>query len=115
MARSSKRHLCNRCRTIVTGPCPTCTTGWTDRKPKSWDKGSDRRWRKVRAAQLTEHPICQWSGCTAPADQVDHVDGTDYETERYDKTKLRSLCTPHHRHRTAQQGNAASRGISPGA
>lgn len=115
MPTSSKRRLCNRCRRIVTGACPTCDTGWIARPPKSWDKGSDRRWRKVRADFLRENPWCQWPGCDQPADQADHIDGTDYATERYDPTKLRALCTPHHRERTAQQGNAASRGISPDA
>lgn len=109
MPTSSKRRICNRCRTIVEGKCPTCDTGWVARPPQSWSGGSDRRWRKVRAEQLRDFPWCQWPGCTEPADQVDHVDGTDYETERYDKSKLRSLCTDHHRYRTSQQGNAARR------
>lgn len=115
MGTSSKRRLCNRCRSIVTGPCPTCDTGWTARPAKTWSKGSDRRWRKVRADFLLANPWCQWPGCDKPADQADHVDDTDYETERYDPRKLRALCTPHHRERTAQQGNSAARRISPGA
>ena len=113
MAKSSGRRLCGRCHTIVTGPCPTCSVGWTARKPKSWAKGGDRRWRQVRAQRLAIEPNCRT--CGAPADQVDHLDGTDYATQRYDLDKTRSLCTPCHRIRTSKQGNRASRGISPDA
>lgn len=81
--------------------------GWNDRKPQSWAKGGDSRWRKLRAVFLRQHPLCQWPGCTALADTVDHKDGTDYETQRYEWKQLRSLCTPHHRQRTTAQGNEA--------
>ena len=101
--------LCPRCRTIVRGACPTCSTGWTTRKPASWagKKRGDHTWRKVRNTYLAEHPLCSWPDCDQLATTVDHVDGTDYDTERYDWVKLRSLCTPHHRQRTTAQGNAA--------
>lgn len=42
--------------------------------------------------------------CNAQAHEVDHLDGCDYETQRYDFAWLRSLCTPCHRTRTARQG-----------
>ena len=45
--------------------------------------------------------------CYALADTVDHIDGTDYVTQRYEWKQLRSLCTPCHRERTTAQGNAA--------
>ena len=108
MARSSAR-LCARCKTIVRGQCPRCSVGWNDRKPESWagSKRGDSRWRKVRAAYLSEHPLCSTPNCGALADTVDHIDGTDYDTQRYDWNFLRSLCTPCHRTRTTMQGNAA--------
>ena len=111
---SSTPHLCPRCRTIVRGPCPTCSVGWNARKPASWDgaKRSDRRWRKLRIVYLRAHPFCMWPGCSALADRVDHIDGTDYDTQRYDWQQLRALCTHHHNQRTTAQGNAAQgRGV----
>lgn len=106
MARSTPK-LCNQCRRIVAGPCPTCSTGWNTRKPQSWADGGSRRWRKVRAAKLTANPLCEWPGCTSLAVTVDHLDGTNYATQRFDFEKLRSLCEPHHSARTAAQSLAA--------
>jgi hypothetical protein len=47
--------------------------------------------------------------CGQLADTADHIDGTDYTTQRYDLAMLRSLCTPCHRRRTALQGVEARR------
>ena len=106
---TSTPRLCSRCRTIVRGQCPTCSVGWNARKPKSWagTKRGDNRWRRLRNAYLAANPLCSWPGCPELADTVDHIDGTDYDTQRYEWDKLRSLCTPHHRQRTTAQGNAA--------
>lgn len=108
--------LCPHCGTVYKGRCPKCSSGWANgRRGKAWapGRGGDPQWDRVRRDQLDAHPVCQWpSGCPELATQVDHVDGTDYETERYDRTKLRSLCTDHHRLRTTMQGNAAQgRGV----
>jgi hypothetical protein len=43
------------------------------------------------------------------ADTVDHIDGTDYTTQRYDPAMLRSLCTPCHSDRTRRQSLATQR------
>ena len=104
---TSTPRLCSRCRIIVRGQCPTCSVGWNARKPKSWAgaKRGDWTWRKVRDTYLATHPL--WVFCGAVATRVDHVDGTDYETERYDWDKLRALCKPCHDQRTTAQGNAA--------
>jgi len=92
---------CTRCRASFTGTrCPTCHPSWANR-PSSWPGGSTRRWRNVRSAQLVEHPLCAF--CGALADTVDHIDGTDYATQRYDPTMVRSLCTDCHDERTRQQ------------
>ena len=64
-----------------------------------------QRRRKVRDTYLATHPLCVF--CGAVATRVAHVDGTDYETERYDWDKLRALCKPCHDQRTTAQGNAA--------
>jgi len=97
---------CRRCNQLVRGRCLTCDAGWT-RKPKTWTKGSTRRWRMVRAQQLADHPLCDT--CGALATEVDHRDGCDYATQRYDPDWLRSLCGPCHARRTAEQGNEAQR------
>jgi len=93
---------CLTCRALFTGPrCPLCDPPWTRRGP-AWTGGGDRRWRRVRAAQLAAEPFCAL--CGALADTADHIDGTDYATQRYDPAMLRSLCTPCHRRRSAAQG-----------
>lgn len=116
MPNSAPRR-CLRCRQLVTGRrCPNCDKAWT-RKPKSWRRGAgDRRWRRVRELRLEFEPLCQ--ECGDIADTVDHLDGTDYDDDsawgqswlNIDMT--RSLCTPCHRTRTAQQGNAARKAPS---
>jgi 5-methylcytosine-specific restriction protein A len=102
---------CTRCRALFQGPrCPTCNPPWV-RRTASWPDGSTRLWRRVRAAQLAAEPLCAM--CGALADVADHIDGTDYATQRYDLAMLRSLCTPCHRTRTAAQGNDAQKGHRP--
>ena len=108
MPRSTP-HLCSRCNSVITGRCPTCSTGWATRAPDSWKAGGTRRWRRVRAQKLSLDPLCEWPGCHRLATTVDHIDGTDYDTQRYDMAVLRSLCDEHHAGRTAAQGNAARR------
>lgn len=91
-------------------------SGWS-KQPESWKGGSTRRWRAFRAEWLAENPVCVGpvdpttdiglETCGAEATVVDHVDGTDYATERYDRTKVRSLCAPCHNVRTGHQGQAA--------
>ncbi|TDT31111.1 hypothetical protein CLV29_2524 [Naumannella halotolerans] len=90
-----------RCSTHRQLNCPHCTKPWA-RKPKTWTGGSTRAWRKVRAQRLTIEPLCRQ--CGQPATQVDHIDGTNYATQRYDINMTRSLCEPCHRTRTAHQG-----------
>lgn len=77
---------------------------WTH-KPPSWANGSTYRWRKVRAVHLKDNPWCVW--CGQLANTVDHIDGTNYATQRYDPTMLRSLCAKCHAVRTARQGGHA--------
>lgn len=94
---------CLKCRRLTVGPCLRCRPpGWSSGPSANWKRGNDRRWAKVRADYLAEHPLCEW--CADTATEVDHRDGTDYDTERYNPECLRSLCTPCHRRRTAMQG-----------
>ena len=112
MARSTPR-LCARCGTIVTGKCPRCSVGWNDRKHTAWQGAgsSHRRWRRPCAQKLAATPLCEWLGCRSLATTVDHVDGTDYATERYDFDKLRSLCEPHHRSALQPKGMTWGRDV----
>ena len=106
---------CGRCRKLYTGSkCPnhaweTPGPGWLGRSTR------DPRWLGVRALRLELNPMCQWPGCRDLADEVDHVDGTNYEDDSGEGRSwlnletTRSLCRDHHRKRTSAQGNEAQR------
>lgn len=72
----------------------------------TWQRDSRRRaqlprdWQRIRAAQLQrDNHRCVL--CDAPATDVDHYGDPD------DHTRLRSLCSPCHKRRTALQGLTA--------
>jgi 5-methylcytosine-specific restriction protein A len=62
-------------------------------------------WRRLRAAHLTESPLCadcKNEGIIEPATQVDHVkDRKDHPELALDQSNLRSLCLSHHSRKTA--------------
>jgi 5-methylcytosine-specific restriction enzyme A len=59
---------------------------------------NDRRWRKLRAAYLAEHPTCQTVGCTRPARIVHHRDHQGVlGPHGHDWNNLASMCDHHHR------------------
>jgi hypothetical protein len=65
-------------------------------------------WAKLRLAVLDrDGHRCTWTDngdrCPSRATEVDHVGPPNV----HDPRLLRSLCTPHHRRRTAHQANAA--------
>ena len=107
---SKTSRLCPRCRTIVKGPCPNCS-GWSANPSRNWKPGtySKARWQRFRKAYLRANPMCQWPGCADLATVVDHLDGIDYETQRYDWNSVRGLCKPHHDQRTTRQSVEARR------
>jgi hypothetical protein len=78
---------------------------------------SDPRWRRLRSQRLHLDPFCV--ECGQIADQVDHVDGTDYDNDSgtglswLSIEMTRSLCTPCHRSRTGKQGAAARQRSQP--
>lgn len=106
---------CGRCHKTYRGSkCPHHAwenpgQGWRGRST------ADPRWRGVRAWRLELNPLCQWPGCSDLADEVDHLDGTDYDDDSGEGAswlnldQTRSLCRGHHRERTSQQGNEAQR------
>lgn len=97
-----------RCgRLVAAGKrCPSCSPSWSNR-PASWEGGSTRRWRHIRAAQLAAHPLCQAPACNRLAEHVDHVTPLSAGGERYDPANLQSLCREHHADKTAGEANAA--------
>ena len=97
-------HPCPGCLRVTTRPgrCVACGGGTTTQR------GYGADWRRRRAQQLLRHPACQWrrsadaDRCGRPATDVDHVvpkvhGGSD------EPGNLQSLCTAHHRRKTATQ------------
>ena len=64
-------------------------------RPHAAARGYDRRWRRVRAMFLAQHPLCQAPGCQAVAVDVHHVvalaDGGTHA-----ENNLQALCRAHH-------------------
>lgn len=101
MATSSRRRLCDGCRQIVVGPCPTCTKQRrveVDRiRGNSTSRGYGSRWRNViRPAFLRDHPLCVI--CGALAEVPDHWPETRASlvargvADPDDGSRLRALC-----------------------
>jgi 5-methylcytosine-specific restriction protein A len=83
-------------------------------KPKSrWPKSAghyDGSWREVRNGYLERHRNCECLGCTAPAQEVDHIVPIRLDPRRrLDPTNLRALCVHHHRSRSAHDSNRTER------
>jgi 5-methylcytosine-specific restriction enzyme A len=81
---------------------------WAPSTGYGWD------WRRVRDAYIREHPTCEWPGCSALAEEVDHIIRVKVDPSlRLDPTNLRALCLRHHRSRTGRDGvRARVRGLS---
>jgi 5-methylcytosine-specific restriction protein A len=78
---------------------------WTPSGGYGWD------WRKVRDAYIAEHPTCEWTGCTSPSAEVDHIIRVKVDpSRRLDPTNLRALCRRHHMSRTGRDGARAQAG-----
>jgi 5-methylcytosine-specific restriction protein A len=59
-----------------------------------------------------DNPYCQWPGCPRLADQTDHIVPLAEGGDRYNRTNLQSLCTPHHKTKTvadARRGKTRAR------
>lgn len=72
-----------------------------EKKPSSTARGYDRAWRKVRAAHLDEHPVCEDCGRAGTVEspiEVDHLVAFDGIADplRLDPRNLRSRCHPCH-------------------
>jgi 5-methylcytosine-specific restriction protein A len=70
----------------------------------SWTRGSDRAWRRTRAAQLAREPwcrLCRDRGQRTRATTVDHVTPLSRGGAKHDPCNLRSLCGDCHEAVTA--------------
>lgn len=91
-------------------PCPV--PGHT---PTPWE-GSNRSARlppgwhtRIRPRILARDPICYIAGCDRPSTEVDHVTPNDDHRD----SNLAGICTPHHRQKSSQEGNAAHQPKDP--
>lgn len=70
-----------------------------------------RRWRKIRAAQLQQEPVCRMCsslGRVSEATVADHIRPHRGDVDKFFYGALQSLCAPcHNRHKKMQElGNA---------
>lgn len=111
-------HVCAGCGNTVTGPCPSCSSGWALRPSRSWRGGSTRKWRRFRGEWLAEHPLCVGyrEPCGLVAEHVDHITplyrfppGPEREAARFDRGNVQSLCVPHHAKKTNDEAQEQRR------
>lgn len=70
-------------------------------------------WRRIRASQLSRHPLCETcgeSGIVQPATVVDHRNGDAYDNS---SGNLASLCASCHSRKTARQDGGYGRPKRP--
>jgi hypothetical protein len=113
---------CTSCKGLIPrgGRCenPDCAWRYSAYK-RNMISTSDPRWQAVRHLRLNISPYCEGLdpelGCGQVATDVDHVDGTDYSDHSGTGRSwlsihmTRSLCSEHHRTRTAQQSATSRR------
>jgi 5-methylcytosine-specific restriction enzyme A len=66
----------------------------------------DRKWRRIRAAYLADHPWCERclaDGIYTAATDVHHLDRHAGDPEKFYNGQLESLCKPHHSAETAKE------------
>lgn len=81
-----------RCAELATnrGRCEEHQPPAWANKSKSWEAGSTRRWRGVRAQQLLDEPRCR--RCGAEATEVDHILPLSERGSKWDRANIQSLC-----------------------
>lgn len=110
---------CNRHPRVVLHrgqQCPQCTQTrrreYKDRQAKRGPRVYDTaRWKRVRAIQLAEHPLCAdhlKRGVTVAAECVDHIDG---DPHNMDPSNLDSLCTSCHSIKTEKHDGGFGREV----
>ena len=97
--------------------CPNLTNGGRcsahrrpETRPTATERGYDARWRRLRAQHLARNPwcvMCASFGKVEKATEVDHIiphKGDD--SLRLDASNLQSLCSYHHKSKTAREKHA---------
>lgn len=80
-------------------------------RPNSAQRGYDAAWRKLRAAFIKAHPVCQREGCIAASIDADHIKSIEERPDlRLTWSNLRAFCRSHHSERTARDQGFARRG-----
>ena len=79
----------------------------TPRRESPSKRGYDKRWQRLRATHVAEHPlceVCQAFGQTTPVAEVDHKTPHKLEFDLlYDAGNLWSLCDRHHASKTRME------------
>lgn len=94
---------CPRCRRVRPGKTRCACSVWAGSR---WAEHlaaqgvTKRQWGLQRRAYLNEHPLCQWPGCKAIADDVDHVRELSDGGSVLDWANLQALCAEHHQAKT---------------
>lgn len=100
---SAPTRRCPRCRKLVKGPCVECTRKYK----REWEKTRKRdrfldsaRWKRLRNAYRTEHPLCEpclEAGQTTPCEEVHHKKARREHPElALDWENLLSVCKSCH-------------------
>ena len=97
--------------TDSTGYCPKHKTerqqSRETQRPNASTRGYDHKWRTLRNAHLKANPLCVMClsfGKVERATVVDHIVPHKGDDElRLDPSNLQSLCTWHHRQKTARE------------
>jgi 5-methylcytosine-specific restriction protein A len=96
-------------------PRLTRTAAPRHKKGSAWEGGSTRKWRKARAGQLDDEPLC--ADCAAigrvtAATHVHHPHELAKGGDRFDSENMASLCESHHQQRHgARPKGADARGF----
>ena len=101
------KHICQRCRKVITGPCPRCTKATRqvsdDRRGSSSKRGYGGRWKRERAAFIASDPknaccaMCLKDGKVRPVYAVDHIIPHRGDPRlMWDWKNYQSLCEHHH-------------------
>lgn len=75
------------------GPCPAHTP--KDDRPSAAARGYGVKWRRIRAAYLRAHPVCELAACDDVSVDVHHLDGRGPEGDNR-WSNLQALCHRHH-------------------
>jgi 5-methylcytosine-specific restriction protein A len=94
---------CPTCRGLFTADrCPTCVKARDERRGTAAQRGyCSARWRRLRAAKLSQAPLC--SVCSEPATEVDHLERHDGPNDPrfWSCDNLDSKCKRCHARKTA--------------